>query len=90
MQTHRKLRWRQDRNAFVGDQIQQVTVAADDGIGLTGDSQREELAVIDVTRGARRGSSIFMPQRQLHQRRQDRRPRTGPRTVMDRKTRKQR
>jgi hypothetical protein len=58
----------------VRDKIQQIAVAADDRVGLSDYGQRQELVVIRITRGASGCSSIFVPERQLDQRAEERVP----------------
>lgn len=58
----------------MGDKIQQVAVTTDDRIGLPGHGQCQELVVIPITRSPDRCSRIFVPQRQLDQRDQERVP----------------
>lgn len=53
-------------------QLQQIAIATDDRIGLSGDGQRQELVVIRIARSTGRGSSIFMSRRQLYRRSQER------------------
>lgn len=67
-QALKKPRWREDGNALIRAQLQQIAIATDDHIGLSGDGQRPEPVVIRIARSAGRCSSVFMPQRQLHQR----------------------
>lgn len=67
-QALKKPRWREDGNALIRAQLQQIAIATDDHIGLSGDGQRPEPVGIRIARSAGRCSSIFMPQRRLHQR----------------------
>lgn len=58
----------------MSNQIQQITVATDDRVGLPGHCQREELIVIHITGDATCCAGVFVSERQIHQRHQERVP----------------
>jgi hypothetical protein len=54
-------------DALRGHQFEEITIAADDGVGLSGHSERKSLVVIRIPGDARLRAGIFVPDGEFHQ-----------------------